>query len=68
MIQLIAKETENWSASDVCALCKEAAMAKLRLVLDKLEAGSTEKPDLTVGAREVQEAIAKVRPSYDLKL
>ena len=39
LAQQLADKTDNWSASDVVALCKEAAMRRLRINLDKLEAG-----------------------------
>lgn len=47
--------SEHWSASDVVALCKEAAMARLRCVLEDLESGkvSEEKVNLNISAAEV---------------
>lgn len=52
------------------ALCKEAAMARLRDVLNDLESGkvSEEKVDLRISEPEVQKALRVVRPSYSLEL
>ena len=52
------------------ALCKEAAMARLRVVLADLESGrvSEERVNLHISAAEVEEALRVVRPSYSLEL
>ncbi|CAL6012106.1 Katanin_p60 ATPase [Hexamita inflata] len=72
LIQQMVMKTENWSASDVCAICKEAAMSRLRKVLQKLEANEgghyDAKKDIQIGQEEVTEALKVVKPSYDLKL
>ncbi|CAL6039065.1 Katanin_p60 ATPase [Hexamita inflata] len=72
LIQQMVMKTENWSASDVCAICKEAAMSRLRKVLQKLEANEgghyDAKKDIQIGQEEVTEALRVVKPSYDLKL
>lgn len=37
LIDHMVTASENWAASDVCALCREAAMEKLRTELDLVE-------------------------------
>ena len=70
LISRLVAASEHWSASDVVALCKEAAMARLRVVLNDLESGkvSEEAVDLRIGVPEVDEALRVVRPSYSLEL
>ncbi|KAH0573613.1 Katanin p60 ATPase [Spironucleus salmonicida] len=65
VIEKLAEETNNWSGSDICCVCKEAAMVKLRSAVNKLESGDHGQLNLTVSILEIEQAIKIVHPSYD---